>query len=275
MEAMMSDYMARALKELEPIWEHFDDDMTAEDWCWEFLKRNAEFQKDWKKVAQARRKFLQLSEKEQIPIKGYSYLTGKAYEDAVHVEDEIGQRVKKYGLGSWPRAIEEFDNPMDVTGKGGLYFISCPANKKGRSVWRAGLFVNAGIIPRLSKNEDVLIIDYDVPVGLYVKQLMTMYERKGKPKAGELPSISIRKYPAYLRVYDLREWGIRNGMLKTDGEDKEISWPTFDDIMSYINSIADRPESPRINSVNVAQKHRKVAQELIDGGYKRLLRYKV
>ncbi len=224
----------RALKELEPEWARFKRGLDHYQWAWEYLRRNPQYGID---SAAALRLWDEWEEKQ----------TPKSFKRATKAIKQIHDQ---YGL----------DFPLPINAKvnercwgehlNGKYW----SQAKVKSDYRSGkISINLGA------NERVMVIDLNTPYQFYQKMVKDMYEELGLDVP--LPSLQIKKFPIYLKVHDLRTWGEKNPNAKGKAS---ISWR---EIGIYLS-----PRTPF--SVQLVRKQYAAAQELIQGGYKKIVKYK-
>lgn len=230
------DVMAQALKELAPKWARFEKGLEPHQWAWEFLSRNKKFQPKRDEALLAFHKWH--SEKDM-----------EALDRALTLMKEI---CDEFGL-FYPLADGDEMSDEQLWDQG--------LNAKSWSQAKAaGGFIGAGTYKvTLKENEALMIINFDAPCQAYIKDLKKMYNDRGLKD--DLPPFQISKFASYLKVYDLREWGKKNS--KEKGK-SSIGWK---EIGIYLS-----PRTPV--SVQAVRKQYAAAQDFIDGGYKRLVKYK-
>lgn len=225
----------RAVKELEPEWARFKRGLNHYQWAWEFLRRNPQYCLDNAAALELWDEW----EQRQTP---------KSFKRAMKAIKKIQDQ---YGL--------VFPLPLDAKvsercwgeNLNGKYWSQAKAKSNYNSSGKISI--------NLDVNERVMVIDLNTPYQFYQKMVKEMYEEMGLDVP--LPSFQIKKFPTYLKVYDLRTWGEHH----PNAEGKpSISWR---EIGIYLS-----PRTPF--SVQAVRKQYAAVQGLIRGGYKEIVKYK-
>ena len=247
---------ANALAELEARWRKFEKPLLIFQWAWEFLRRNPYYIQAIKEL-EAEAEQQRLTHVQILSAKQKNLITRHAPFDlfkissvfqsvkAQQIAANVGLSVLRHPDSEMP---EDIYWGYDLIGKvQSDYRLEQAKDEEARTITDLQYF----------SDEEIIILNFNTPYYIYQELIETKYKEREKLERKK-QSFPIELFPVYLKIYDLRTWGTE------DGKEPQIGWER---IARYLD-----PENPP--PVSTVKKRYAAAKDLIEGGYKSLLRHK-
>lgn len=269
------DLFEQALAECKPKWAIFEDrELRFFEWAWEFLRRNPDYIYS----------FALHQKREQEAAEHFENFQRKQKSNKI-----IAQMPIEYGLKAMDQHIAM--SILAAARFGLRVFVDPEVNMPDDSIWDYELAAkrhaefqlleaydqNQRLIYKpiqLTPKQEVMIIDTDSPKEAYYREINRIYARcKTNLKTRMSIGRDIKKYPAYIKAYDLYMWGMQDHRA-IEKKGKRESCIQLKYIADYLHS----QKSPEDNSRKLVDggviSHINTAKGMTHGGYKELLKVK-
>lgn len=268
MATKSADLFEQALRELEPKWASFEGKkLKYYQWAWEFLRRNPYYIRAHQNhirrnhdASEQLARFIQA--REESPIA--AHIPMSLYQDEMGALTALEEMIA-HSFGLKVLIPPESEIATDHVWIGEL---AQKAHSDIRLLMAYDFETRTVNNFKLEDGDHLIVVNKYAPRKPYDDELDRIFaskKDKSKPKTGK--GRDIKKYPDYIKTYDLHMWGKQEGRsVKKQGEYKScIEWRHIADYLKL-------QRKPSADSTVIG--YLDIAEDMIHGGYKRFLKRK-